>query len=92
MKFSLRTCEGVAPAREVFVGCRRRPGASAGTSETNRPVLMLADHACRWPIGDPRAPGFRFCSARRLPGAPYCARHEEKAKGDDLLPVDLLGD
>lgn len=30
---------------------------------------------CRWPIGDPRLPGFHFCGAKKLDGRPYCAAH-----------------
>ncbi|MFN3885297.1 MAG: GcrA family cell cycle regulator [Rhodocyclaceae bacterium] len=44
------------------------------------PVLGLSDvasigpHACRWPIGDPKAPGFALCGRRAERGA-YCAPH-----------------
>lgn len=30
---------------------------------------------CRWPHGDPREPGFRFCDRSSQPGRPYCAEH-----------------
>ncbi|WP_077807268.1 GcrA family cell cycle regulator [Neoasaia chiangmaiensis] len=30
---------------------------------------------CRWPFGDPRKPGFRFCCAPVAGGASYCAEH-----------------
>ncbi|MFM9941150.1 MAG: GcrA family cell cycle regulator [Hyphomicrobiaceae bacterium] len=30
---------------------------------------------CRWPIGDPRHPGFHFCGARQAAGRPYCIEH-----------------
>ncbi len=39
-------------------------------------ILELRDSMCRWPIGDPTQPDFRFCGARKTPGAgPYCACH-----------------
>jgi GcrA cell cycle regulator len=44
------------------------------------PVIGLADmrsvgrHACRWPIGDPLAPGFSVCGRPVERGA-YCAPH-----------------
>ena len=34
---------------------------------------------CCWPIGEPRAEGFRYCEAAGLPGRPYCAEHHAKA-------------
>lgn len=40
-----------------------------------RSVIELSAHTCRWPIGDPREPGFHFCGAPALPGKPYCAEH-----------------
>lgn len=33
---------------------------------------------CRWPIGDPRKPGFHFCGARRSSGS-YCAEHAARS-------------
>lgn len=39
------------------------------------PPLRLGSGACCWPIGDPGAPGFRFCGAPALVGKPYCADH-----------------
>lgn len=37
-------------------------------------LVHLAVHACKWPIGDPKSPGFTFCG-RRTEGR-YCATHE----------------
>jgi GcrA cell cycle regulator len=39
------------------------------------PPSRLGNGACCWPIGDPGAPGFRFCGAQALLGKPYCAEH-----------------
>jgi GcrA cell cycle regulator len=38
-------------------------------------IMALGPCSCRWPIGDPKAPGFRFCYARRSGGSPYCDAH-----------------
>ena len=38
-------------------------------------LLDLGDSHCRWPIGDPQLPDFRFCGARRSGEHPYCGRH-----------------
>jgi GcrA cell cycle regulator len=39
----------------------------------------LTKFTCRFPIGDPREPGFEFCGARAVPGLPYCAGHCRRA-------------
>lgn len=39
----------------------------------------LAEQHCRWPIGDPQSPDFRFCGAPKIDDAPYCARHARLA-------------
>lgn len=36
--------------------------------------VALAPHACKWPIGDPKAAGFSFCG-RQAHGR-YCAAHQ----------------
>lgn len=38
-------------------------------------VIALAAHHCRWPIGDLREPGFRFCCRQRGNGTAYCREH-----------------
>lgn len=39
-------------------------------------IVELRETMCRWPIGDPTQPEFRFCGASKVPGAgPYCAHH-----------------
>ncbi len=38
-------------------------------------ILALTERMCRWPHGDPKKPGFRFCGKSATPGAPYCAEH-----------------
>ena len=37
-------------------------------------IVSVGAHACRWPIGDPKAPGFALCGRRAVRGA-YCAPH-----------------
>lgn len=38
-------------------------------------IMDLREAMCRWPIGDPTTPEFRFCGARSDLGLPYCAHH-----------------
>lgn len=38
-------------------------------------IMDLREYMCRWPVGDPTSPNFRFCGARAVTGMPYCAHH-----------------
>lgn len=46
------------------------PPPEAGLAD----MLTVGRHACRWPIGDPLAPGFSVCGRPAVRGA-YCAPH-----------------
>lgn len=39
------------------------------------PVTKAGERHCRWPIGDPRSPDFRFCGCETHEGLPYCLHH-----------------
>ena len=39
----------------------------------------LEDFHCRWPLGDPATPQFRFCGDRKVFGKSYCQHHLERA-------------
>lgn len=49
--------------------------AKKGVDAKVRSVVDLSVHTCRWPIGDPREPGFHFCGEPSIPNKPYCAKH-----------------
>ena len=59
------------PPREVVRFVDEAPGAATMTT--------LRNHMCKWPIGDPAAPGFTYCGAPADPGRPYCANHAQVA-------------
>jgi GcrA cell cycle regulator len=43
-------------------------------------IMELREAMCRWPLGDPTNPDFRFCGARTSEaGAPYCVAHAQLA-------------
>lgn len=43
-------------------------------------IMELREAMCRWPLGDPTNPDFRFCGARTSEaGAPYCVTHAQLA-------------
>ncbi|GLK81704.1 GcrA family cell cycle regulator [Methylopila turkensis] len=41
----------------------------------NVTIMELRENMCRWPLGDPSQPDFRFCGGRCTPGQAYCAHH-----------------
>lgn len=57
------------------------PAAEAEIVPLREPVglLDLREQHCRWPIGDPAEPGFRFCGQPSPIGQPYCAAHARRA-------------
>jgi len=42
-------------------------------------VLTLTNKLCKWPIGDPAKPGFKFCGRGATDSAPYCKEHAAQA-------------
>ena len=42
-------------------------------------IMELREAMCRFPLGDPSTPEFRFCGARADTGVPYCAHHAQVA-------------
>ena len=48
---------------------------------TERVTIMdLRESMCRWPLGDPTNPDFRYCGAKMQIGAgPYCLAHARVA-------------
>ncbi len=38
-------------------------------------IMDLREYMCRWPMGDPTTPEFRFCGGRSQSGMPYCTYH-----------------
>jgi len=50
-------------------------------------LATLASHACRWPIGDPRATGFGFCG-RTVNAGSYCEAHRRRAYRPAAEPLE----
>ena len=42
-------------------------------------ILALTERMCRWPHGDPKKPGFRFCGKPVAEGSSYCSDHLKMA-------------
>lgn len=46
-----------------------------------RAVMDLGRRQCKFPIGDPSEPDFRFCGQPRKSGSPYCPECSQRAYG-----------
>jgi GcrA cell cycle regulator len=70
----------LAIAEEMIVHVAPRPIESI-VVPISEPVTLvdLREAMCRWPIGDPQQPEFRFCGAKSPSGAPYCEGHRRMA-------------
>jgi hypothetical protein len=67
------------PASDQSTLARAEAAALADSSSTTaEKVLALVEGACRWPLGVPGQPGFRFCCSAVVT-APYCPRHRAAA-------------
>jgi len=81
-----RTATALAPARaplpeaEAEVAYRPLPVEEVVIPMSKRVTIMeLRDSMCRWPLGDPSTPEFRFCGARAGTAMPYCGYHAQLA-------------
>lgn len=61
---------------------RLRPAIGPGEAPAPRPAREpqrwtgeVSNNICKWPIGHPGDPDFRFCTDKALVGKPYCAEH-----------------
>ena len=65
-----------APEAEIEVEAAPLPSDDVVIPFSERVTIMdLREYMCRWPMGDPTTPEFRFCGARSQTGLPYCSHH-----------------
>jgi GcrA cell cycle regulator len=71
----------LAYAPQAMVVARPRPEEEVVIPMSERVTLMeLRESMCRWPMGDPTTPEFRFCGGPSpVGGGPYCAHHARVA-------------
>lgn len=41
----------------------------------NLTLVQLSERTCKWPLGDPLSPDFRFCGNHSNDASPYCLYH-----------------
>lgn len=69
-----------APEAEAETEAAPRPSEDVVVPFSERVTIMdLREYMCRWPMGDPTTPEFRFCGARSSTGLPYCTHHSRIA-------------
>lgn len=54
---------------------QERPSAEVVPISRNLTLVQLSERTCKWPIGDPLSPDFRFCGNHSGEGSPYCQYH-----------------
>jgi GcrA cell cycle regulator len=71
----------LAFAPQAMVVARAQPEEEVVIPMSERVTLMeLRESMCRWPMGDPTTPEFRFCGGKSpIGGGPYCAHHARVA-------------
>jgi len=60
-------------------GPRVQKPAPEPVRKHDHPLWLVGPLDCRWPLGDPGRPGFRFCGRRAEDGRPYCHDHVQRA-------------
>jgi GcrA cell cycle regulator len=66
----------VPTAKDIF---RSLEGIGGVTRSEGIAVTKAGERHCRWPVGDPRSPDFRFCGCTAHEGLPYCVDHARLA-------------
>jgi GcrA cell cycle regulator len=69
-----------APEAETETAHEPAPSEDVVIPFSERVTIMdLREYMCRWPMGDPTTPEFRFCGGRSQTGMPYCSYHSRIA-------------
>jgi len=66
---SMRT---IPTAKYIF---RSLEGIGGGVRSEGIAMTKAGERHCRWPVGEPRSPDFRFCGCSAQEGLPYCVDH-----------------
>ena len=60
----------------IFRNGWSKPSTKAPRRRIHHAIAVADSSGCRWPIGDPGTPSFRFCCEDiRTAGKPYCPEH-----------------
>ena len=73
---------GANPHQKMLDAAKRRAELRGGDEDgfpAAAAVIALGSTQCKWPIGEVRQAGFRFCDEERDPAVPYCEHHMGRA-------------
>lgn len=70
------TMRVIPTAKDIF---RSLEGIGGTARSEGIAMTKAGDRHCRWPVGDPRSPDFRFCGCTAHEGLPYCVDHARVA-------------
>lgn len=70
----------VALQARAMTAPQRAPDAVVVPMTEAVTIMELRESMCRWPVGDPSSPEFRYCGGKAPIGdGPYCAYHSRMA-------------
>lgn len=62
-------------SRSAILEPQLRNGSDEVARNGGMALANIGEQHCRWPIGDPRSPDFRFCGCNVSSSLPYCEEH-----------------
>ena len=74
-KFDKRHLQTLVHSASPFVAEKVAEFILGITSPNQKTLLELTKTCCRWPLGDPSTPEFRFCGNEKWKVLSYCAGH-----------------
>jgi GcrA cell cycle regulator len=72
---ALAVAEAPAPAPKVVAA----PEEVVVPLSLKVTIVELRESMCKWPLGDPSSPEFRYCGSPAHSGTPYCSHHGKLA-------------
>lgn len=66
------------PERDAFEDAQpfaHSEGGEVVPMSRNLTLVQLSERTCKWPLGDPLSPDFRFCGNHSQDSSPYCKHH-----------------
>ncbi|WP_062217545.1 GcrA family cell cycle regulator [Aureimonas sp. D3] len=68
----------MSPETEAFEDAQifgHSEGGEVVPMSRNLTLVQLSERTCKWPLGDPLSPDFRFCGNHSQDSSPYCKHH-----------------
>lgn len=72
---ALKVEEVVDLVAQPAVESEPRRSAEIVPISRNLTLVQLSERTCKWPLGDPLSPDFRFCGNHSGDASPYCQYH-----------------